>query len=86
MQTCNDIIAESLREEMVMSYEEQWKNKITDSELNDLIETVANKDLQLVKKKYASASLDVAYDMGWQKRSGGCVYDSLSGHGFIIGQ
>ena len=24
--------------------------------------------------------------MGWQKRAGGRVYDSLSGHGFFIGQ
>jgi hypothetical protein len=24
--------------------------------------------------------------MGWQKRAGGRVYDSLSGHGFLIGQ
>ena len=27
----------------------------------------------------------VSYDMGWNKRSTGKVYDSLSGHGFIIG-
>ena len=26
----------------------------------------------------------VSYDMGWNKRSTGKVYDSLSGHGFII--
>jgi len=28
----------------------------------------------------------VSYDMGWSKRSTGKVYDSLSGHGFLIGQ
>uniref|UniRef100_A0A7S0C7E0 Mutator-like transposase domain-containing protein n=1 Tax=Proboscia inermis TaxID=420281 RepID=A0A7S0C7E0_9STRA len=27
----------------------------------------------------------VSYDMGWQKRSTGRVYDSISGHGYIIG-
>ena len=27
----------------------------------------------------------VSYDMAWQKRSSGHVYDSLSGHGFFIG-
>ena len=27
----------------------------------------------------------VSYDMGWQKRVTGRFYDSLSGHGFVIG-
>ena len=29
--------------------------------------------------------LAVSYDMGWQKRSTGKLYDSMSGHGFIFG-
>ena len=29
--------------------------------------------------------LTVSYDMGWSKRSTGRVYDSLSGHGFLVG-
>ena len=33
-----------------------------------------------------AAPIDVAFDMGWQKRAGGRVYDFLSGHGFLIGQ
>ena len=28
--------------------------------------------------------LTVSYDMGWNKRSSGHRYDSLSGHAFII--
>ena len=35
----------------------------------------------LIKK----VALTVSYDMGWQKRSTGKLYDSLSGHGFIFG-
>ena len=27
----------------------------------------------------------VSYDMGWQKMSTGRVYDSISGHGYLIG-
>ena len=27
----------------------------------------------------------VSYDMVWQKRTGGRVYDSLSNHGYFIG-
>ena len=29
--------------------------------------------------------LTVTYDMGWQNRSSGRIYDSSSGHAFIIG-
>ena len=29
--------------------------------------------------------IGVSYDMGWQKRSTGKLYDSLSGHDFIFG-
>ena len=29
--------------------------------------------------------LTVSYDMGWNKRSSGNKYDSISGHGFIMG-
>ena len=29
--------------------------------------------------------LTVSYDMGWNKRSSGRRYDSLSGHAFVIG-
>ena len=29
--------------------------------------------------------LTVTYDMGWNKRSSGHIYNSLSGHAFIIG-
>ena len=48
-------------------------SKIKKNELND-IETM---NLQL--------PIAVSYDMGWQKRAGGRVYDSLSGHGYFIG-
>ena len=29
--------------------------------------------------------LVVSYDMGWQRRSSGCAYNSRSGHGVLIG-
>ena len=29
--------------------------------------------------------INIGYDMGWQKRSGGTKYDSVSGHCFYIG-
>ena len=38
-----------------------------------------------VPEELNTLGLTVSYDMGWQKRSTGGRYDSMSGHGFIIG-
>ena len=38
-----------------------------------------------VPEEIITLGLAVSYDMGWQKRSTGHRYDSMSGHGFIIG-
>ena len=32
-----------------------------------------------------NVKLTVSYDMGWNKRSSGHKYDSISGHGFLMG-
>ena len=37
------------------------------------------------KDKRQKIGLTVSYDMGWNKRSSGHIYNSLSGHAFIIG-
>ena len=46
---------------------------------------IENDDLQKLNDNLPSLGLTVSYDMGWQRRSGGRVYDSISGHGFLIG-
>ena len=37
------------------------------------------------KKTRKRFGLTVSYDMGWQRRSSGNNYASLSGHGFLVG-
>lgn len=37
------------------------------------------------KTKPSDIPLTCSYDMGWNKRSSGRKYDSISGHGFVIG-
>ena len=46
---------------------------------------ILNDNLQQIPSHLPCINITVSYDMGWQKRSGGRVYDSLSGHGFFIG-
>ena len=38
-----------------------------------------------IRKNNNKVKLTVTYDMGWQKRSYGRIYDSSSGHAFIMG-
>ena len=38
-----------------------------------------------IPKKINKIPIVASYDMGWNKRSTGRVYDSLSGHAFLIG-
>ena len=42
-------------------------------------------DLSDKDKNNNKVKLTVTYDMGWQKRSSSRIYDSSSGHAFIIG-
>ena len=37
-------------------------------------------------KNNNKVKLTVTYDMGWQKRSSGRIYDSSTGHAFIMGE
>jgi len=38
------------------------------------------------KLKANDVKLTISYDMGWNKRSSGNKYDSISGHGFVLGK
>ena len=42
--------------------------------------------LYQTREKKKKVKLTVIYDMGWQKRSSGRIYESSSGHAFIIGR
>ena len=41
--------------------------------------------LSLPKEMRPPVTITVCYDMGWQKRSSGNKYDSISGHAFMVG-
>ena len=86
MKVCDEVVGEALREEMVVTMEENLKDKLDSATIENLKDKITQNDLQSINNDIASVALDVAYDMGWQKRAGGRVYDSLSGHDFLIGQ
>ena len=54
-------------------------------ELEARIHLMGNDRLQKLNIDLPISSLAISYDMGWQERPGGRVYDSISGHGFLVG-
>lgn len=77
-------IQEKMRPEI-----KQMSNKCLEDARNEEIErTIGEEMFKKFEKKELHASqvpLTVMYDMGWNKRSSGNKYDSISGHGFLLG-
>ena len=65
--------------------EDLYEDRMNEEELSEMMTKITNGELKTIKQKLEDIPLAVSYDMGWQKRAGGRVYDSLSGHGFLIG-
>ena len=63
---------------------ETYRKQLKEEGLDD--ETIDRKmDDVKYKRLTEPVGIDVAYDMGWQKKSSGRRYDSKTGHAFLIG-
>ena len=86
IQVCVKVVQDALDEEIMSC----CGAKMNDNATNNIFETIDNNnanDEELTgTNRCTAAPIDVAFDMGWQKRAGECVCDSLSGHGFLIGK
>ena len=56
-----------------------------EASIQNVIDDFENGNYDKVKTTIGTIGLTVSYDMGWQKCAGGRVYDSLSGHAYMIG-
>ena len=82
----NGVIRQSLEEEIKTTIREILvENKYTNEQIDTATTAFFAKDEQNIPALIRKVPLIVSYDMGWQKRSTGKLYDSLSGHGFIFG-
>ena len=54
-------------------------------EIEELVAKYKSKQFDDLPEKIKKIGIAVSYDMGWNKCLTGRVYDSFSGHGFIIG-
>ena len=77
-------IQSAIRKEIV-----EISNASMKDALEDEIERTVSKEVFEDYKNKKTTSKDVvltcSYDMGWNKRSSGHKYDSISGHGFLMG-
>ena len=63
---------------------ERLDTKYSTVDFDKYVTNYENDDLH-IPDNILTVGIIVSYDMVWQKRSTGRIYDSLSGHGFIIG-
>ena len=81
---CKEVVTEGLQMEIAETIREKLEGKYTKSQIEKFIVNYNNKT-GYVPDELNTLGLAVSYDMGWQKRSTGRRYESISGHGFIVG-
>ena len=78
------IMQEAMVEEIKAT---KWGNldgKKIEAEIDKGIESSLSKNREDIPSYIVTIGLTASYDMGWNKRSIGKVYDSLLGQGFLI--
>ena len=82
---CDLIIQEALGDEIIEALKIKENDEAAVKDWNLEIDLIKNKKFEDLPESLGPHLLTVSYDMGWQKRSTGRNYDSLSGHGFYVG-
>ena len=85
MEISSDVMKTAFKEEVVATIKEKLKGKYTEDEINKHAKKFIDEKDEELPDEIRQVGIAVSYDMGWNKRSTGRIYDSLSGHGFIIG-
>jgi hypothetical protein len=85
LSVCKTVVAEGLKQEITATINEILKDKYTYNEITQYIHDFNEGNFKNLPEEILILGLAVSYDMGWQKRSTGRRYDSMSGHGFMIG-
>ena len=82
---CRAIIDRSLRDELKTTVTETWDAAKPHDLLTEALGLIDNGRYEELDDLIGPTPLSVSYDMGWQRRGGGRVFDSLSGHGYLMG-
>ena len=84
MKVANDAMRDALNEEIEATIREKLEGKYDKEKIDSAIKAWFVKDEPSIPDELNRVGLGVSYDMGWQKRSTGMVFDSISGHAFMI--
>ena len=79
-----EIIDEGFDQDIKASIQDELKGEYSDAEIEEYI-TNYIQDSGFIPDKIKQLPIVASYDMRWNKRSTERVYDSLSGHAFLIG-
>ena len=82
---CDLVLAESLKKEIIATIHHELGNKYDKKQIEIFINYLFNANYEDVPEEIRTIGISVSFDMGWQKRSTGRLYDSISGHGYRIG-
>ena len=85
LRECETIMDEAMNGEIIATIKEKLKGSYTDFEIEKYANNFITGKLDDLPAEIKTVGIAVSYDMGWNKRSTGRVYDSLSGHAFMIG-
>ena len=82
---CKRIIDRSLRDEICATVIKTWDGAKPQHLQTKALRLVDDAKYDDLEELIGPTPLSVSYDMGWQRRGGGRVFDSLSGHGYLMG-
>jgi len=82
---CELIMAEALAKKIEATIREKLCDEYDSKKINGNIQWFVSGEYDKMLPRLLMIGLSVSYDMGWQKRATCRLYDSLPGHGFIIG-
>ena len=85
MGICKDVMKDAFYDEVAATIRDKFGEKYSNEEIEKYTDDMKNETYDGIPHELQRIGISVSYDMGWNKRSTGRVYDSLSGHGFIIG-
>lgn len=85
LELVDQIMKELLEAEIQLRIEEIMKEKASAEVTNENISWFKKGEYEKMHEDLQHIGISITYDMGWQKRATGRIYDSLSGHGYFIG-
>lgn len=86
MKPIRDVVKAMIDDSLVSEVESAFRRKLKEEN-----ENITDRQLEVAFEEWMDGvrndqiGIRVAYDMGWQKKSSGNRYDSLSGHCFLFG-